>query len=235
VSPDFDLRAARLVAGASVASYLDDDHERAAVLAPLALHELGYVRGRGDSAAWVGETMAGEVLWIPRGTEFSLKTLPSIAANLDTRPVKLGGGPRIVMAGYDQQMLALWTLLREAPEPHWIGGHSMGGVIANLMAQLIVWHRAPSLCVTLGAPMHANLAFNEASTVPRLRIEREDDPAPRHPSEFSNLYEQPPGVWWLHAGTRVLCEHRPLLTALLFDWDQHACAKYQHDIEALTG
>ncbi len=228
-----DLPAARLIARASVAAYVHDDAMRAAILATMGLQEQGYFVGRDDSACLVAETMAGEVLWVPRGTEFTPETLPSIRANLETRAVDVGGGHH-VMAGYERQTCYLLPRLRQAPEPDLIGGHSLGGCVANIMAQTVPWKKAPRLCITLGAPRHGDAAFNAEATIPRLRIERENDPAPRWPIELADVFEQPPGDWWLHDGTVMFCDHRPMLGALLFGWGDHAAVKYDGDLVALV-
>jgi pimeloyl-ACP methyl ester carboxylesterase len=163
---------------------------------------------------------------------FTALLLPSIAANLETKPVDIGGG-RLVMAGYRDQMLDLMARLDGVPEPSMIGGHSMGGAVANLMAQTVEWKKPPRVCITIAAPMHGNQGFNTAAVVPRMRIEREADPAPRWPPALAALYEQPAGVDWLHGRTVTLCDHRPTLVDFLLSWGDHDIVKYASDIEAL--
>lgn len=244
-APAFDRAVALMCARASAAAYELDDGKRRAMLAAAALHELGFIQARSDARLLVAETMAGEVLWSFQGTQFTKAELPIILENLKTGPVCLGldnapvrdgdtraitGWPR-VMAGDWDQLQALVPHLDGVPEPSIITGHSLGGSVANLAANTLPFARAPRL-VTFAAPRCADAAFWARARVLPMRIEREDDPGPRWP--ITGPWIQPPGVWWLHAGTVTFCDHRPTLVDMVTGWPQHSITDgYVPDLEAL--
>lgn len=228
--PAFDRALALLCARASAAAYEIDDGKRRVLLAAAALQEIGYIQARSNARLLIAETIAGEVLWAFQGTQFTAIEIPIILENLRTSPVALAGGGN-VMAGYWDQLQALAPFLSPPPPPTIITGHSLGGCVANLCANTLPFVRPPRL-VTFGAPRCADAALWAGARVRPLRIEREKDPAPRHP--LNSDFIQPAGVWWLHSGSVQLCDHRPTLIDMALGWPYHAIVEsYIAALEAL--
>jgi hypothetical protein len=234
-APPFDRVAALACAWASAAAYELDDDKRRAMLAPRALRELGYVQARNDARLLVVENMAGDVIWAHQGTQFDRLERDSIDANFDTTAVPLGGG--LGMRGYKRQLEALAPFLPDLPVPSLITGHSAGGSEANQNANTLALELTrkspqPLRLITFGAPRCADAAFWAAAPVRPMRIECENDPAPRWP--LDTPFVQPDGVWWLHAGGVQLCDHRPTLTDMATGWERHPIIdSYIADLEAL--
>jgi hypothetical protein len=221
----FDRAGAIKAWATCAASYVSTPEGRATILAPYGMQEIAFVQGRDDSACLVTESMDGTIRWTPRGTVFTIETMASIESNLDTSPLDIGEG-RLVATGYHQQFADLMPLLLgKVPDPDELDGHSMGGAVADLMAQTVPWKKTPERLITLGKPLHANAVYNRISPVPAIRIENETDPAPRWDPERDDVLEQRPGVWWLHDGI-TLCDHRPALVSFVTGWTYHHAARY---------
>lgn len=230
MTPAFDRSLALLCARASAAAYELDDGKRRAMLAAAALQELGFLQARTDARLLVVQTAAGEIGWAFQGTQFTALEIPIILENLKTDPIAFAGGGH-VMEGYWDQLQALMQFLSEPPAPSFITGHSLGGSVANLAANTLTFAQPPRL-VTCGAPRCADAAFWAAARVLPMRIEREKDPAPRHPLDSDFI--QPAGVWWLHNGGVQLCDHRPTLIDMALGWSYHAIVdSYVAALEAL--
>lgn len=231
MTPAFDRSLALTCARASQAAYELDDRKRAMLLGAAALHETGYIQARNDARVLIAETMAGDILWAFQGTQFERLEEESIAANLRTTPSPMPGG-RSVMAGYKWQLDALADLLIQLPRPSIVTGHSLGGAVANLAANLVLGDIVPAVqLVTFGAPLCGDAGFwLWAPVLPTMRIEHESDPAPRWPP---GPYIQPGKVWWLHAGAVTLCDHRPSELDLVLDWGHHPIARYIAALDAL--
>lgn len=225
----FDRSRALQGARASAAAYELDDGKRRALLGAASLQELGFLQGRSDARLLVVETMAGEIWWVFQGTQFTRREWPSILANLTETPQDVGDGRR-VMSGYWRQLEALMPFLAELPAPDGMLGHSMGGTIAHLAANLLPLPRLPWL-MTYGAPCCADAAFWAAAKVLPVRIIHESDPAPRWP--LTGPYVQPGLAWWLHAGGIALSDHRPSLLDLVRSWGDHDENAYIAALEAL--
>lgn len=180
------------------AAYEEDHAARFALLEASGLVEIAYVQGSGDARALLCNPKAdpAQIILAFQGTQFTRWELASIFANFECETVDLGGG-RLVHAGYLGQVQSLMAQLAVLAAPRIVTGHSMGGAMAELYANL---DNAPAVTLlTFGAPKCANILFwNVAKNVP-VRIVNERDPAPLWPP-FDGI-TQPGDIEWLHRET----------------------------------
>lgn len=221
-----------LCALACEAAYELDPDARAKELAAAGLTQIAYLQGTNDARALFcrrQDDPSSDIILAFQGTQFTRGELASIFANFEVSPVNLGAG-RDVEAGYLGQVQSLLADLAVQPRPQIITGHSMGGTMAELYANMD--GVGPAVLVSFGAPKCANNAYWVAARNAPLRIVNERDAAPAWPPW--EAYCQPGDAWWLHreVAAASLTEMRDIPVPRDSVGD-HAIEAYIANIEAL--
>lgn len=197
------------LAVASNAAYELDTIARASLLETASLRELNYFQASGDARALLARHDTEGLVLAFQGTQFSAFEIPSIFADIEVAPAYLGAGVEVHL-GYYQQYLALLKVFPTTfAMPLTMTGHSMGGAIAHLAANLFAM--APTRCVSFGAPKCGNLAFWRQARLLPERVVHEADAAPLWPL-LPETYEQPlPQLWLRDSGAiESLATPRPV-------------------------